>query len=47
MKYETDSERSKYYYRWVYDISYWLLIDVITMNIFFGIILDTFAELRN
>lgn len=35
--------RVMYYHRFVYDISYWLIVNVIYMNIIFGIILDTFA----
>lgn len=33
--------------RVVYDLSYYIIINIIWMNIIFGIIIDTFAELRD
>lgn len=39
--------REKYYIRMVYDMIYWIVLNVIFMNIIFGIIIDTFAELRD
>ena len=39
--------RENYYVRMVYDMIYWMTLNVIFMNIMFGIIIDTFAELRD
>jgi len=39
--------RENYYVRMVYDMIYWITLNVIFMNIVFGIIIDTFAELRD
>jgi len=41
------SNRNFYYIRFVYDVSCFFIINIIFMNIIFGIIIDTFAELRN
>lgn len=35
-----------YYFRWVYDVSYFIFIDIITINIMFGIIIENFEALR-
>lgn len=37
----------RYYIRWWYDFTCFAVINVIFMNIIFGIIIDTFAELRD
>lgn len=42
----SQNERGHYYYRWVYDITYFIFIDIITMNIMFGIIIENFESLR-
>ena len=39
--------RVKYFVRFFYDVSCFIIINVIFMNIIFGIIIDTFAELRD
>ena len=36
-----------YYVRFFYDVTCFIIINIIFMNIIFGIIIDTFAELRN
>ena len=33
--------------RWMLDLSYFIIVNVILLNIIFGIIIDKFAELRN
>ena len=43
----SDENRAKYYMRWFYDILAFIILNIIGMNILFGIILDTFKELRN
>lgn len=39
-----DTER--YAVSWVIDISFFLIVKIILYNILFGIIIDTFAQLR-
>lgn len=39
--------RTKYFVRFFYDVTCFIIINVIFMNIIFGIIIDTFAELRD
>ena len=36
-----------YWGRWFFDLSYFILITFILLNIIFGIIIDTFADLRD
>jgi hypothetical protein len=43
----SEANKTKYYIRWFYDILAFIILNVIGMNILFGIILDTFKELRN
>lgn len=38
--------RQAYFIRLVYDVSFFLLIITILLNVIFGIIIDTFAQLR-
>ena len=38
--------RKFYYARLVFEITFFLVINVVLLNIIFGIIIDTFAELR-
>jgi hypothetical protein len=33
--------------KWVIEVSFFLLINIISLNIIFGIIIDTFADLRD
>lgn len=35
-----------FYFRSIYDLTFFLLIVTILLNIIFGIIIDTFAQLR-
>lgn len=37
----------KYGYKLIFDISYFMLVNIVSLNIIFGIIIDTFAELRD
>ena len=41
-------EHNKYQYfaKWLYDMSFFIFINLLSMNIIFGIILDTFGEFR-
>jgi len=39
--------RMNYYFRVVFDLTFFLLINIIFLNIIFGIIVDTFAEMRD
>lgn len=32
--------------RFVFDVSFWILVNIVCLNIIFGIIIDTFTELR-
>lgn len=36
-----------YLYKNIYDLSYFIIITVIGLNVIFGIIVDTFSELRD
>lgn len=36
-----------YHYRTIYDLSFFIIMIIIWMNVVFGIIIDTFAELRD
>lgn len=38
---------SEYYSRFGYDLTFYLFINVLWLNIIFGIIVDSFAELRD
>ena len=38
---------SKYISRFFFDLSFFIIINIILLNIIFGIIIDSFAELRN
>lgn len=38
--------RLAYYIRFAYDLSFFLLVITILLNVIFGIIIDTFAQLR-
>jgi len=39
--------RGRYYFRLIFDLSFFLIINITFLNIIFGIIIDTFAELRD
>ena len=38
----TKENKSKFYERYIYDILYWIIADIIFMNIIVGLFLDTF-----
>ena len=42
-----DIDDPKFNYKLVFDVSFYMLINIISLNIIFGIIIDTFAELRD
>jgi len=44
---QPDPSQPSYLARFFYDLTFFLLIIVIWMNIIFGIIIDTFASLRD
>lgn len=44
--YESEN-KERYYIRYFYDLSCFITLNLIMMNIIFGIIIDTFAQLRN
>lgn len=39
--------RIHYYFRFLYDTSFAIIISIILLNVLFGVIIDTFAELRD
>lgn len=39
--------RNKYYIRYAYDVTCFIIVNLILLNIVFGIIIDTFAFLRD
>ena len=41
-----DSNKPQYIVRFFYDVSCFIVINIIILNIFFGSIIDSFAELR-
>jgi hypothetical protein len=41
------SNRSTYYLRFFYDVLCFAIVNLVFLNIIFGIIIDTFAELRD
>lgn len=40
-------DKKNYYIRFVYDLSFFLIVVIMLLNIIFGIIIDTFAQLRD
>lgn len=40
-------DKVHYFIRWVFDFSIWCLINLILLNVIFGVTIDTFAELRD
>ena len=42
-----DDNRVRFYIRWVYDVTIFYIVNIICMKLIFGIIIDTFAELRD
>ena len=44
---DPDKNYQAYIYRFFYDLTFFMIIAIIWLNIIFGIIIDTFAELRD
>eukprot|EP01017_Pseudomicrothorax_dubius_P027792 TRINITY_DN3245_c0_g1_i1.p1 TRINITY_DN3245_c0_g1~~TRINITY_DN3245_c0_g1_i1.p1 ORF type:complete len:523 (-),score=138.23 TRINITY_DN3245_c0_g1_i1:61-1629(-) len=42
-----ESNRARFYSRMFFNISFYILINIISINIIFGIIIDTFSDLRD
>ena len=40
-------DKTQYYMRFFFDLTFFIFVNVTIMNIIFGIIIDTFSELRN
>lgn len=41
------NERTHYFIRWVFDFSIWAIVNLILLNVIFGVTIDTFAEIRD
>lgn len=41
------SNKLHYFFRWLYDITIYIIINIIFLNVLFGVIIDTFAEMRD
>jgi hypothetical protein len=39
--------KDQYYLRFIFDLGFFLIVVIILLNIIFGIIIDTFAQLRD
>jgi hypothetical protein len=46
MSLDPNDSESKYISKFFYDLIFFMLINVISLNIIFGIIIDTFAAMR-
>jgi len=42
----SDFNMQAYYIRFIFDVSFFLIVITILLNVIFGIIIDTFAQLR-
>lgn len=42
-----ESNKEGFYFRIVFDVSFFLIVNITLLNIIFGIIIDTFAQLRD
>ena len=42
-----DNNASKYWIRYVFDLSYFLIVMILLLNLIFGIIIDAFADMRD
>lgn len=40
-------ENTKFFVRYFFDLTIFVIVNIILMNVIFGIIIDTFAELRD
>ena len=43
----SDENKNKFFVRFVYDVTCFIIINIMLLNIIFGIIIDTFAVLRD
>ena len=41
------SDKKHYFIRWIFDFSIWAIINLILLNVIFGVTIDTFAEIRD
>lgn len=44
---DINSPKHNFYFRVLFDIGFFIMVNIISLNIIFGIIIDTFAELRS
>jgi inositol 1,4,5-triphosphate receptor type 1 len=42
-----DKDASKYWIRYVFDLSYFCIVMILLLNLIFGIIIDAFADMRD
>ena len=40
-------EGSRFYFKIIFNLAFFIFINIVSLNIIFGIIIDTFAELRD
>jgi hypothetical protein len=41
-----DSNSTNFFARWAFNLIFFIFVNIISLNVIFGIIIDTFAELR-
>jgi len=41
------NDKEHYFIRWVFDFFIWAFINLILLNVIFGVTIDTFAEIRD
>ena len=41
------NEKTHYYIRYIFDFTIWVVINLILLNMIFGVIIDTFADMRD
>jgi Ion transport protein len=44
---DTEGNLVGWYAKWIIELSFFVFLNIISLNIIFGIIIDTFAELRD
>ena len=42
----SDTSEKDYYLRWAFDIGFFVIVNLILLGIFFGIVVDSFAEFK-
>jgi hypothetical protein len=40
-------EKMHFFIRWFFDFTIWALVNLILLNVIFGVMIDTFAEIRD